>query len=215
MTHDGFVVAPDDDGLRALDSRVLREVVIDILASLTSSAKSHAAASALVFTSLMVATATLAALVLVPYELYKSRKRLAALESTIKSLNERYSQQYGILLRRRTLPKGAVADAAASSCRVRPAAAAGAAAGADSSIYSVGSGSAFSDSAYNHSAYSGSCGGGLGDDAPEGPAYYYHGGAQQQQGDEVFGTGGLGARGGVLPPAGGSGSWDVELQVLY
>lgn len=125
---------------------------------------------------------------------YKGRKRLAALEDTIKSLNQRYSQ-YGILLRRRTLPAGAVAAAAVSSGRARPTAAA-AAAVADSSVYS------YSDSAF-HSAYSGA--GGF-DDGPAGP--------MAGAGDEVFGAGG-GSAGGVLPPAGGSGSWDVELQVLY
>ncbi|KAG2425147.1 hypothetical protein HXX76_013901 [Chlamydomonas incerta] len=191
MTHDGFQAAPDDDALRGLDSRVPREVLDDILGSLNAAARSHAAASALVFTSLMVATATLAALVLVPYEIYKGRKRLAALEAAIKSLNQRYSQ-YGILLRRRTLPAGAVASAAASSGRVRPTGAA-AAAVADSSIYS------YSDSAF-HSAYSGGW-----EEGPEGPA------APVGPGDEVFGER-LAA--GVAPP-GGSGSWDVELQVLY
>eukprot|EP00198_Chlamydomonas_reinhardtii_P013759 XP_001703096.1 predicted protein [Chlamydomonas reinhardtii] len=95
MTHEGFLASPDDDGLRALDARLPREVLADILESLNAAARSHAAASALVFTTLMVATAALAALVLVPYELYKGRKRLAALEDTIKSLNQRYSHGAG------------------------------------------------------------------------------------------------------------------------
>lgn len=47
-------------------------MLADILESLNAAARSHAAASALVFTTLMVATAALAALVLVPYELVRA-----------------------------------------------------------------------------------------------------------------------------------------------